>query len=1474
MLQCSLVFSKMIKYFRNLFLLIVFISEGIYAQTADVMQGCAPLKVNFLAPVSSTSYFWDFKDGVTSNLQNPANIFIKAGIYNVTFQESVGGPVIKTLKIEVFSEPIINIAVASGCYPLNAKFTNTSTVDPKVTIQNYTWVFSDGTSISGATNSSITHSYSAKGDYGVSFGIETQYPSCNKTGIFNNVLHVYDPPVASFTTNPANTISCNNTLTVGFTNTSTGAQPLSYAWDLGNGKTSTALNPPAQTYTQNSYTAALTVKFTSNLAGCQASTSKAISVGRPVPVIRPHKDTVCMSDVAVFKTSTPGNRLWTVDANAFVMGSSTLDSATVAFNKGGVHTITLTVTSPDGQCSDKTTTTIYVDEIHVDAQHTPSYSCSSPMTVQYKGSSNQSNVSYNWIFYDGATSNTANVSKTYKSSTKDIVYSVNGRELFMTLVTVKSNKTGCTASSLMIDTMWLPNARMMPNVSKGCAPLTVIFSDSSKSYDPITQWKWLYGDGATQTNSSKQSVTHTYTQPGEYLSKIVVTTKRGCIDTSYAIKIEVGSAISNLDFTASKTSVCPGEPVTFNAVVPSGAPAIDGFHFYTEGNRAFNCPDQKNLTWSYNYQAGPQDVSLMVDYNGCFTTITKPGLVNVKGTIARIDYNASCAEPFKYNFSDHNTNATSLTWDFGDTQTGTSIDETHTYAASGDYQVILTALDASSGCAATRDTVTIHPRSIKAILDIDTLLCINGQYKFDASKSVDVNAGCHKGYNWQIPSPDGRTLQTLTSSSSSNFMFKTAGIYTARLIVTDINGCKDTVSQKFKVFSLQPSLTADDMLICNPGIVNFTDNSTADTTLVSWKWDFGDGLSATTENPSHTYLVKADSITKGYLGKLKITDRLGCSDSTTFFIRQYTPVSKITVSKSLLCLGQPVTVSAADYTAGGSTLKYTWDFGNSTTGNQQSQSVLYTNDQTYNIKLNFQEVSSGCQGSTSSAVNVQTYPTAAYTTSVDTVAILCAPKIISFKDNSTSKYPFTNYWNFGNGQTAAGSSFTLVYAKGLYKAQHIVTTANGCADTTYRYFKVYSPEGSFVADKNSICKGDQIHFQIKDTSDVARYSWAFGDGIVADDIGSVEHQYNFHPPNGQTVAKLSLVGSEGCNSFKDTAIYIYQVIAGFDRLNGVDSSICFNDGPYKLTNTSIGASAYSWNFGDGQTSTTQDINTHAYATPGNYTVTLAVKNETLGCPDTISKPIIIYKNPVVQAIGDTVCQAAGSVALNVINPDPVSTYKWVPSIGLSSTSIPDPVAAIQHTVHYVVTQTDVNGCTDKTNVPAVIIESIGLRNLDTSIVIGDIITLPVSGPSYYTYAWTPTKGLSCLTCNYPTVQPLNDILYTLNVTDRRGCYNENYTYKIAIKPETFVKLPSMFTPNGDGNNDVVKVNGWGIKQLLEFQIFNRWGQLIYSSSNISEGWDGTFNGMLQSSDIYVYKVTALTWREQEIKEEGYINLVR
>ena len=97
---------------------------------------------------------------------------------------------------------------------------------------------------------------------------------------------------------------------------------------------------------------------------------------------------------------------------------------------------------------------------------------------------------------------------------------------------------------------------------------------------------------------------------------------------------------------------------------------------------------------------------------------------------------------------------------------------------------------------------------------------------------------------------------------------------------------------------------------------------------------------------------------------------------------------------------------------------------------------------------------------------------------------------------------------------------------------------------------------------------------------------------------------------------------------------------------------------------------------------------------------------------------------------------------------------------------------------------------------------------------------------------------------------------------------------IDVIDEYSLDVPKAFTPNGDGNNDVVYVKGWGIEELLTFKIFNRWGELVFESHDVNDGWDGTYKGKPQNPDTYVFLVTGRYYSGDVKSLKGYITLLR
>ena len=171
----------------------------------------------------------------------------------------------------------------------------------------------------------------------------------------------------------------------------------------------------------------------------------------------------------------------------------------------------------------------------------------------------------------------------------------------------------------------------------------------------------------------------------------------------------------------------------------------------------------------------------------------------------------------------------------------------------------------------------IYVKDILAGIELDTLLCAGTPYMINAGSSIDVEASCWRGYSW-YPSFN-RPIATQDSILELTFP---PGDQSLVLVVTDINGCKDTTSLDVMVFSTAPDFAQDIDRICLPDEVSFTDLTTSDTTIVSWDWSFGDGASSTDQNPTHTY--SPPFTTDSLMITLTTVDAVGCPTVATSFI--------------------------------------------------------------------------------------------------------------------------------------------------------------------------------------------------------------------------------------------------------------------------------------------------------------------------------------------------------------------------------------------------------------------------------------------------------------------------------------------------------------------------------------------------------------------------------------------------------------
>lgn len=155
---------------------------------------------------------------------------------------------------------------------------------------------------------------------------------------------------------------------------------------------------------------------------------------------------------------------------------------------------------------------------------------------------------------------------------------------------------------------------------------------------------------------------------------------------------------------------------------------------------------------------------------------------------------------------------------------------------------------------------------------------------------------------------------------------------------------------------------------------------------------------------------------------------------------------------------------------------------------------------------------------------------------------------------------------------------------------------------------------------------------------------------------------------------------------------------------------------------------------------------------------------------------------------------------------------------------------------------------------------------DTTISSGATIQLAATGG--ISYQWNTGDNTDII-----TVKPTEKIIYTVTITNSSGCVDTAIVYVFVENPPYFISIPTIFSPNGDGKNDFIKVHGFGIKEF-NLKIYNRWGEEVFETSDRSMEWDGVFNGKPLNTDVFVFMIQATFEDNSVSKEKGNITLIR
>ncbi len=881
-----------------------------------------------------------------------------------------------------------------------------------------------------------------------------------------------------------------------------------------------------------------------------------------------------------------------------------------------------------------------------------------------------------------------------------------------------------------------------------------------------------------------------------------------------------------------------------------------------------------NSTHVYS-QPGTYSVTLALqDHQGCIGIDTQQIIIDplpVVGFVA-----AEVCQGATSIFNNQSTittgSITGLQWTFDDGAADVIQNPTHTYAACDTFNVKLIATS-NLGC---KDSITnnVIVNCLPVVNYNADTVCKNRATIFN-----NLTAGAISNWDWNFGDASTSSIQNPSHTYAS------CGTFNTKLIVTNMEGCKDSVAKTTSV-NCVPVANFGVANVCLTQPMIFNDSSSfSGGSVTAWSWNFGDGTPlSTSQHTTHLF-----SLPGTYSVSLIASNNFGCKDTVTKNVIVY-PLPNAQFSAVDVCDGNNVLFNdSSDIPAGNMISSWSWNFGDGSplfSGQIVTGGHLYANPGTYTSKLtvvsNF-----GCIDSVTEAIIVHSNPVVDFNntsvcnnnaTQFNDITILASGSISSWE------------WNFGDTTTTVFTQNPLhVYSNpGSHTVTLIANTNFGCSDTISKPIQVhFNPIANFTL--NEACTGDTIYFTntsfVNTPYSLVNHLWSFGDGSQSSTLNA-KHAY---VTSGNYSVSLITTTNTGCtDTITNSAVAHPLPMAQYSALNVCESV------PVQFINSSIisgngSIQSFVWNFNDGITTDNNSNTSHLY-TPGTHTAELIVVSD-FGCADSVTKTIVVNPNPVPNfSVNDTVgCEPLCITFQNTstITSGNNAQFSWNFGDGSPISTSQDLFhcyenGSVNSTAFYTpeLTVTSDSGCVielTKTNYITVhpLSEANFTTQPQTATIIDPVIYITDISTGASIWTWNYGDGTSSASNLSPyTYADTGAYVITLITSNQFNCSDTTYQ-TVIIEPDFIFYIPNVFTPNDDGLND--SFTGKGISIIkFEMTIFDRWGNLIYYTDNINKPWDGKVNHgtEITQQDVYVYAVNVTDFKNRLHKYKGVVTLIK
>ncbi|MCB0539256.1 MAG: PKD domain-containing protein, partial [Bacteroidetes bacterium] len=796
-------------------------------------------------------------------------------------------------------------------------------------------------------------------------------------------------------------------------------------------------------------------------------------------------------------------------------------------------------------------------------------------------------------------------------------------------------------------------------------------------------------------------------------------------------------------------------------------------------------------------------------------------------------------------FSASTTNypTTQYYWDMGDGTFYYTDSVYHIYDTAGDYTVKLNLVDSTSCELEDSAQTTIHiPPLFNAEVQLtDTFGCIPLSVDFESTytnfNSLEWNFG---------------NGQTASNNLDTNITYSQVGNFQVQLIIVDSSTCNisDTAYTNIQTIndSTRANIALDSVYFdCDSMQLNATSlNAGAD----SYTWIFGNGDFSTNANASTIYTAG------DYNGMYMVTDNNNVcypTDTAYFDMHLLPKLEGSFIVDTFGCLPYTSNFNAE---SNSDSATYFWNFGTGDFSNQEDTSYTYNNVAHYPVSVLITD---------SATCNIDTLLQTTVVVEEGQVYIDIQIDEINYGCDSIQVHLQAFYvggiheWDMGNGDILYGTDLYYTYTQlGSYTIQYNINDATqDCkpTDTTYYEIEFYRIDAILEASNTAGCIPLEVEFENL-TQGNNTYWWTNGLNNVSTSPTIPNFTYT---AVGNYTFTLVAIDTNSCNINDTATINITTnddaVLADFDAviLSQCDSNLLIT-----VDNTSQMATDYFWDYETG-TSILEEIDTVQYNLPGTYTITLIATNENLCHPaDTVSQQFTMLPNVKASFSATAGCEGKPIELSNTSEPN--LEYAWNFGANQFSTDFEPELTyenAGSHTIQLIVT--DSNSC----NVTAIAYQTVNVANYpnvyfttDSNYYLyPDAVDFHNHTTQYEGFNWKFGDGEEdsitySPTHNYESIDEFTPCLIAWN-----GNCIDTFCKEIEIDFIPLIGVPNAFSPNNDGVNDIIYVEGIGIVEL-KFLIYNRWGELVFEGNSQNEGWDGTYKGVAQEMEVYTYVVNA------------------